>query len=192
LPWLLFRRLLQRVCRLLRLCVLSLTTFDLLWLPHLLWLLPLRLPLPRRLLEWVCRLLRLLRLLRLWSLTLDLLRLCLLSLATFDLLWPPHLLRLWLLPLRLRLPRRLLRLLLWCRSLRLRRLGVRSLVLMLKELLRYGISRLVTVILGLNVSLLRRLGVPVPRVLPLVGGQRCGRRSGTAVPSVPSPSTLLP
>ena len=57
---------------------------------------------------------------------------------------------------------------------RRRRLGLRSIVL--KLLLRYGIARLVTVIPGLNHRLLRGLRIAVPRVLPLVGRQRCGRR----------------
>ena len=153
----------------------------LLRLPLLLrpWLLRLLLPLSWRRLRLLRRLFRR-RLLRYWLLRLlrplpwRLRRL-------LHLLWRCRLLRPWL-------PRLLLPLL-RCR-LRLRRLGLRSIVL--KLLLRYGIARLVTVIPGLNHSLLRGLRIPAPRVLLLVGRQRCGRRSGPAVPLVPSASALHP
>ncbi|WP_223905329.1 hypothetical protein [Geobacter sp. AOG1] len=64
---------------------------------------------------------------------------------------------------------------------------------MLIVLANYRVARLVTVLLVAYLLLLLNLaGIPVSRILPLVDGQRGGRRSRAAPPSVPAASALLP
>ena len=94
-------------------------------------------------------------------------------------------LSLWLLPLLLLLLLLLLPLRLW--------LLIRLDRLLLKMLLRHGLTRLVAVFLGSDRMLLFcRARIAVPGILPLVGRQRCGAWGGTAVPLIPSASTLFP
>jgi len=65
--------------------------------------------------------------------------------------------------------------------------------LLLKMLADCLVTRLVTVMLAAERPLLLHLAwIPVSRILPLVDGQRGGRRSRAAIPPVPSTSPLLP
>src|SRR5664280_631139 len=98
--------------------------------------------------------------------------------------------------LALRWRRRLLRLTL-CRRRRLLRLTLcrhrRLLRRWLFEVLaNVRVARHVAIVLAAKRLLLLRLRIPIGRVASLVGGQRRGRRRGTAVPLIPPASTLLP
>ena len=66
-------------------------------------------------------------------------------------------------------------------------------LLLLEVLPRHALARPVAVMLGSNRTKLFRVArIAVPRILPLVDGQRCGTWNGAAVPPVPSPSTPFP
>src|SRR5438094_7407633 len=80
------------------------------------------------------------------------------------------------------------------RSLRspLRRCGRSLHCLLLIVLPHYGVPRLVTVVLAVKRLLLLHSRIPAPGILSLIERQRGRRWSGSAVPPVPSASTLRP
>lgn len=57
---------------------------------------------------------------------------------------------------------------------------------------RYGVLRLVSIVLTLKHLLLLHAGISIPRILSLIGRQRGRRGYRASIPRVPSAMTLLP